>query len=106
MLQITPSAAKRLERPAQRAGRNGPVVLRLVGVLGTCAGAAPRFEAASAPEPEDAPADAGGFRIWIAPECQSFADGATLDCRGGFWGRGLVIRRPHRPGCDCTCATM
>ena len=97
-MELTAAAEKRLRELSAKTDAGN---LRLEGLIGTCRGSAPVLKPASGPKPGDAVFEAGGIKIFIAPDCIARMSQATIDYDSSLFGKGLTVQWPHHAGCSC-----
>jgi iron-sulfur cluster assembly protein len=103
MIDTTPSAIRHLQELL--ASREAPAGygLRLDVERGGCAGLQYAMQI-GAPAENDLVLDAGGVRIFIAPDCVPLVRGSTLDYHESLTDAGFKIENPNAAR-SCGCGT-
>jgi len=100
MIDLTPSAAKRVAAIAARQGK--PAILRLAVEGGGCAGFSYRFGLADAVDAEDATAVRDGVTLVVDPMSLDLVQGCAVDFVESLGGAAFKVENPNAAsGCGC-----
>jgi iron-sulfur cluster assembly accessory protein len=100
LIDLTPSAAKRVAAIAGRQGK--PPILRLAVDGGGCAGFQYKFELAEAIADDDARADCEGATLVVDPISLDLVRGSAVDYVESLGGAAFRVTNPNAAsGCGC-----
>jgi iron-sulfur cluster insertion protein len=100
LIDLSPSAAKRVAAIAQRQGK--PAVLRLSVDGGGCAGFQYVFDLADAVASDDVSAIRDGVTLVVDPVSLDLVRGATVDFVESLGGAAFRVTNPNAAsGCGC-----
>jgi iron-sulfur cluster assembly accessory protein len=99
-LALTPAAAKRVGRIAERQGK--PPILRLSVEGGGCSGFQYKFDLADASESDDFVSETDGVRLVVDPVSLDLVAGSTIDFVESLGGAAFKVENPNAAaGCGC-----
>jgi iron-sulfur cluster assembly protein len=102
VIAVTPTAAERARRLAEREGRPD-ACLRVRVTAGGCSGFSYRLSFEDAPAPDDHIVTAAdGFRVLIDPASAPIVQGSTLEFHDAMLGGGLKMLNPQAVQ-ECAC---
>ena len=100
VIDLTPSAAKRVAAIASRQGK--PAILRLAVEGGGCAGFSYRFGLADAVDAEDVVAVRDGVTLVVDPVSLDLVQGCAVDFVESLGGAAFKVENPNAAsGCGC-----
>jgi len=100
LIQLTPSAARRIAWIAER--QHKPAILRLAVDGGGCAGFTYKFELADFAESDDAIAETDGVRLVVDPVSLDLVKGSAVDFVEDLGGAAFKVTNPNAAsGCGC-----
>jgi len=100
LIDLTPSAAKRVAAIAGRQGK--PPILRLAVDGGGCAGFQYKFELAEAIADDDARAECEGATLVVDPISLDLVRGSAVDYVESLGGAAFRVTNPNATaGCGC-----
>lgn len=100
LIQLTPSAARRIAWIAER--QHKPAILRLAVDGGGCAGFTYTFELADAAQGDDAIAETDGVRLVVDPVSLALVKGSAVDFVEDLGGAAFKVTNPNAAsGCGC-----
>ena len=100
LIDLTPSAAKRVAAIAGRQGK--PPILRLAVDGGGCAGFTYRFDLADAAESDDTVAETDGVKLVVDPVSLDLVKGSAVDFVEDLGGSAFRVINPNaQSGCGC-----
>ncbi len=100
LIQLTPSAARRIAWIAER--QHKPAILRLAVDGGGCAGFTYKFELADFAESDDAIAETDGVRLVVDPVSLDLVKGSAVDFVEDLGGAAFKVTNPNAvSGCGC-----
>ena len=100
LIQLTPSAARRIAWIAER--QHKPAILRLAVDGGGCAGFTYTFELADAAQGDDAVAETDGVRLVVDPVSLALVKGSAVDFVEDLGGSAFRVTNPNAAsGCGC-----
>jgi iron-sulfur cluster assembly accessory protein len=100
LIDLTPSAAKRVAAIAGRQGK--PPILRLAVDGGGCAGFQYKFELAEAIADDDARAECEGATLVVDPISLDLVRGSAVDYVESLGGAAFRVTNPNAAsGCGC-----
>jgi len=99
-IQLSPAAAGRVAKIAQRQGK--PPILRLSVEGGGCAGFQYKFGLADAPEAADTIVETDGVRLLVDDVSLDLVRGSVVDFVESLGGAAFQVRNPQAAsGCGC-----
>ncbi len=102
MLNMTVTAAEKVQDFIQEHGVDGEVGLRVAVLPGGCSGFQYGLNIEDAPESDDEVLDIQGVRIFVDPFSAQYLDGVEIDYVTSFMGQGFTFRNPNASGgCGC-----
>jgi iron-sulfur cluster assembly accessory protein len=100
LIQLTPSAARRIAWIAER--QHKPAILRLAVDGGGCAGFTYTFELAEAADADDEVAESDGVRLVVDPVSLELVKGSAVDFVEDLGGAAFKVTNPNAAsGCGC-----
>ena len=100
MIDLTPSAAKRVAAIAARQGK--PAILRLAVEGGGCAGFSYRFGLADTVDADDAVATRDGVTLVVDSVSLDLVQGCAVDFVESLGGAAFKVENPNAAsGCGC-----
>lgn len=102
MIQISETAAKRIQSLKAEEGRTEDVFLRVEVKKGGCSGLSYKMDFDSNTKEGDKFFEAFGQKIAVDPGSFLYLIGMTLDYSGGLNGKGFVFNNPNATkNCGC-----
>ena len=99
-IDLTPSAAARVAKIAEKTGK--PAILRLAIDGGGCAGFQYKFELADAPAEDDVVASRDGVTLVVDPISLDLVRGGAVDYVESLGGAAFRVTNPQAAsGCGC-----
>ena len=99
-LALTPAAARRVSRIAERQGK--PAILRLSVEGGGCSGFQYKFDLADTTEGDDFVSETDGVRLVVDPVSLDLVAGSTVDFVESLGGAAFKVENPNAAaGCGC-----
>lgn len=99
-LALTPAAAQRVGRIAERQGK--PAILRLSVEGGGCSGFQYKFDLAETAENDDFVSETDGVRLVVDPVSLDLVAGSTVDFVESLGGAAFKVENPNAAaGCGC-----
>ena len=99
-LALTPAAARRVSRIAERQGK--PAILRLSVEGGGCSGFQYKFDLTDCAEAEDAVSETAGVKLVVDPVSLELVEGSTVDFVESLGGAAFKVENPQAAsGCGC-----
>jgi iron-sulfur cluster assembly accessory protein len=99
-LALTPAAANRIGRIAERQGK--PAILRLSVEGGGCSGFQYKFDLADTAENDDFVSETDGVRLVVDPVSLDLVAGSTVDFVESLGGAAFKVENPNAAaGCGC-----
>jgi len=99
-ITLTPAAANRIGRIAERQGR--PAILRLSVEGGGCSGFQYKFDLADGAENDDFVSETDGVRLVVDPVSLDLVAGSTVDYVESLGGAAFKVENPNAAaGCGC-----
>lgn len=99
-LTLTPAAAKRVARIADKQSR--PAILRLSVEGGGCSGFQYKFDLASGAEDDDSVSETDGVRLVVDPVSLDLVGGSVVDFVESLGGAAFRVENPNAAaGCGC-----
>jgi iron-sulfur cluster assembly accessory protein len=104
MIEITPNAARQIEKMLARRAR-GEMALRVGVKAGGCSGFEYTFAWESASRPGDSVFEASdGAKVVIDAKSLRLLDGTVIDYDTSLLSKGFVLNNPHAKS-SCGCGT-
>lgn len=99
-LTLTPSAAQRIAKIAQKQTR--PAILRLSVEGGGCSGFQYKFDLADGPESDDIVSETDGVKLVVDPVSLDLVGGSVVDFVESLGGAAFKVENPNAAaGCGC-----
>jgi len=99
-LTLTPAAARRVSRIAEKQSR--PAILRLSVEGGGCSGFQYRFDLAESPAGDDAVSETDGVQLVVDPVSLDLVSGSVVDFVESLGGAAFRVQNPQAAaGCGC-----
>lgn len=99
MIDVTPSAAKKIRAMLDTEGREA---LRLGIVGGGCSGLSYKFKYETAPRPNDNVFEVNGVKLFVDPKSFEYLDGMTLDYEETLLEQAFRFHNPKaQQSCGC-----
>ena len=99
-ISLTPAAARRVGRIAERQGK--PAILRLSVEGGGCSGFQYKFDLADKAENDDVVSETEGVRLVVDPVSLDLVAGSMVDFVESLGGAAFKVENPQAAaGCGC-----
>ena len=102
MIELTPSAVKRIEDVMKQQQEEGGLRLAVQG--GGCVGFPYVIKFDRAPRPNDRVFEFDGAKVFIDPKSFQLLDGLTLDYKSDLMQQTFVFHNPNAKN-SCSCGT-
>ena len=104
MIQISESAAKKIESLRAEEGKDSSAIIRVEVKKGGCSGLSYKLDFANETRDGDRVFESHGARVAVDPSSLMYIIGMTLDYSGGLNGKGFVFNNPNATK-HCGCGT-
>jgi iron-sulfur cluster assembly protein len=104
MIQLSETAAKKIEALRQEENRPATDFLRVRVKRGGCSGLSYKLDFDTTPAPDDKTYEIHGTKLLIDSQSLLYVLGMVLDFEGGLNGKGFIFSNPNATK-TCGCGT-